>query len=190
LRGTVEPDAAAHSRGEWRIRGATRAWLHPGCVRRAWRGARVAAVRARERSDQDLPPHPDESFSLFQAPVGDGVSRMGPGGIAEQLRTVRNYRTGPRHGGDVRAELLEPGLRHPDRLRRPRWRTDRLDRRPDGIPWSKRRPRPPRRAQPPRATVGTHRGDLRPLLRPSDDRRDPCRGARLRRLVPRSDRNP
>ena len=134
-------DGASDPRGR-RLRGPTRARLQPVRARGARGRAGAAAVRARRRSDQGLPAHPDEPIRSGPPALRDGLRGMGPWRVAERRGAAHRHRDRSGHRGAAGAKRVgRRRPRRPDRLCRPRRCPDGVDRRPDRVPRTARHPR-------------------------------------------------
>ena len=183
----VGPDGASHPRRGGDIHGPPRSRLQPVRACRARDRVRSCAIRAGRRFDQDFAPRADQSVEPPAPAQRDGLCRMGSRLVAFGLAAVHFHRTRRRHGGDLRPQSLEHGLRIARRFRRFARRSERLDRRSARVHRAQRRACRSRRARRRGAAVEEGRRRSRPLRGDAhEDRTAALRQRRSRLLAWRS----
>ena len=112
------PTAHADSRGCRAVRRSSRPRLQRLRAHLARNFARVDAVRAAGRLDQDFAAEDSKSFGARAAFVDHRVRGMGARHFARRIRAVHRHRDRARNPRGTRAQLLQHRIRKSDRIRR------------------------------------------------------------------------
>ncbi len=165
------PDGPADPPRGIDLPGSSRRRIQPVRARPRRHRPRPGPVRAARRAGEGLAADRREPIGAHPAPVGDRVRRVGAGYLAwRQRRPDRDLgRAGD--GSAPRPQLVEHGVRRPDRLPRPRRTTDIVDGRSDRVPGPQRRPGSTFRPGPRSPAPGSRGRGHGSVHRPADQHR-------------------